>query len=149
MGRVEWSEGIGKLTECKKKEINVQSNWYTLAHEWTLSVTEDFFVLAREGIPQVRWDFQADDDNNDDDISCKNTWASGTDLSKIKLAMMGPEFNKESWFYTSWSPAGRIMFSHFRFHSSPTHLKFQIPWLRAKIIFTTKQHHKYSLSLKS
>ncbi|XP_063687917.1 uncharacterized protein LOC134821166 isoform X2 [Bolinopsis microptera] len=105
VGRVEWSEGTSKLSECKKKEINVESNWYTLAHEWTLSVTKDFLVLAREGIPQVRWDFEADDDNNDDDISCKNTWASDTDLSKIKLIMMGPEFNKESWFYTSWSPA--------------------------------------------
>ena len=105
LGKIVLNQSYSRLTNCLKKDVSL-NNWYTVDHDWTVSVTKDFVVLSREGIPHVRWDI-ATDKSQDSEISCENQWGPGKDLSKVKLTNMMSEFNKESWFYTQWNPAGK------------------------------------------
>ena len=105
LGKIVLDQSYSRLTNCLKKDVSL-NNWYTVEHDWTVSVTNDFIVLSREGIPHVRWDI-ATDKIQDSEISCKNQWGPGKDLSKVKLTNMMREFNKGSCVYTQWNPAGK------------------------------------------
>ena len=104
---------MSRINECLKKDINIE-DYFTATHEWTVTLTKDFVALSQNGLPLSRWNIATDSSDDNDLISCEMQWSTTKNLTKVRLALMGDEFNKESWFYTSWKPAGLALVEYLK-----------------------------------